>query len=113
MKAFLTGRIGNPLLGIAMTIAFFVLLDAILGPDDARGSAIMGAIAGTVGFGVAAVIRHALLSGKTLGKAGVSVASQKRGAREGRVLRTGKPGTQTSPQFPRPARPGSKRETGD
>ena len=64
MKVFLMGRIGNLLLGIAMTIALFVLLDITLDLDGPGGGALMGAIAGAVGFGVAAVIRHVLLSSR-------------------------------------------------
>jgi len=62
MKTFLTSRAGSLILSIAMTIAILVLLNLILGLNSARGGAIMGAIAGTAGFGVAAVIRQALSS---------------------------------------------------
>ena len=63
MKNFITGK-GNTVLGIIFAIVIFVLLRELFGWGGYIGAAVTGAIAGGVGFGLAALIKARLESGE-------------------------------------------------
>ncbi|MCL2007219.1 MAG: hypothetical protein FWG77_03950 [Treponema sp.] len=56
MKDFLISKRGNNILGIVLTIIFFLIVNTLFG----LGGAIGGAIAGALGFGGAAVLKLVL-----------------------------------------------------
>ena len=65
MKDFLISSKGNTILGIVLVIIIFIVMGLIgLG----FGGILQGAIAGAIGFGLAAVIKSALIKGESAKK---------------------------------------------
>ena len=64
MKNLLSSKVGNTILGIALSIIFIMILRQLLGLGGYIGAGINGALGGALGFGIAAAIQSALTKGE-------------------------------------------------